>query len=170
MMARLADRIDHFSELLGRSVAWLLYAMMALMFLVVILRYAFNIGTIGLQEAIVYLHGCIFMLTIGYALQQKAHVRVDIFYQRFSEPTRALIDLLGTVLFLFPLAIFILWVSWNFVAFSWRLDEASPEPGGLPGVYLLKSLIPLMAILLCVQGLAELLRNLSILIKSRADR
>jgi len=167
-MNKIVQLIDRFSLILGRSVAWLMFAMMALMFLVVVLRYLFNIGTIGLQESIVYLHGIIFMLAIGYTLRQKAHVRVDIFYQRLSERSRAIIDMLGTLLFLFPVCIFILWVSWDYVAFSFRLRESSPEPGGLPAVYLLKGLIPAMALLLAIQGVAELLRNLLIIMNKRA--
>ena len=95
-----------------------------------------------------YLHGMVFLLGIAFALKQNAHVRVDIIYQKASRRTQAKIDLLGTLLFLFPVAAFIGWMSIDFVAFSWRVGEGSAEPGGLPGVYLLKTLLPLMAILL----------------------
>lgn len=148
----------------GRLVAWLLLLMMLLTCLVVVLRYAFNIGSIGLQESVVYLHGCVFMLGISYTLKRNAHVRVDILYQKFSDKQKALVDLFGCLVFLFPFCIFVGYDSAEFVRFSWRLLESSAEPGGLPGVYLLKSLIPILAITLLVQGISEFLKNLQTLI------
>jgi len=127
---------------------------------VVIARYIFNVGAIPIQESIVYLHGTVFMLGIAYTLQHSGHVRVDILYQRLSIRGKTTVDLLGTVFFLFPVAIFMLWSSLDFVSFSWSLKETSAEPGGLPFVYVLKTLIPVMAILLLIQGMAELLKNI----------
>jgi TRAP-type mannitol/chloroaromatic compound transport system permease small subunit len=152
--------LETVTEATGRLLAPLTFVMMILTCAVVIARYVFNIGAIPIQESIVYLHGTVFMLGIAYTLKQSGHVRVDIVYQRCSEKNQTLIDLLGTLLFLFPVAIFILWTSLDFVSFSWSLKETSAEPGGLPFVYLLKTLIPLMAILLLIQGLAEILKNL----------
>jgi len=152
--------LESVTETTGRVLAPLTFVMMILTCAVVIARYAFNIGAIPIQESIVYLHGAVFMLGIAYTLKQSGHVRVDIIYQRCSERTQTLIDLLGAFIFLLPVSLFILWTSLDFVLFSWSLKETSAEPGGLPFVYLLKTLIPVMAVSLLIQGLAEILKNL----------
>lgn len=163
-MKRLVRIIDKISELTGTSVAWLTFAMMLVTCVVVVARYVFDVGSIALQETVVYLHGIVFMLGIAYTLKNGGHVRVDIFYQKFSPRIRASIDLLGTLFFLFPLAGFMLWSSIDYVYFSWSIRESSPEPGGLPAVYLLKTLIPLMAAMLALQGIAEAIRSLLIIL------
>ncbi len=157
------ERIDQFTHLTGRVLAPLLGLMLLCTFGVVVLRYGLNAGTQGLQEFVVYLHATVFMLGFAYTLKSGGHVRVDIFYQKFSPRTQAMINLAGTVLLLFPMAGFILYSSFEYVSFSWQLKEGSPEPGGLPFVYLLKSLIPISAALLLIQGVAEALRHLIIL-------
>lgn len=158
-MQRIANYIDRFSDWLGRSVAWVALAMVLMMVSIVILRYLFAFGSIAMQESIMYMNALIFALGAGYTLKEKGHVRVDILYSRLPLPRRALIDLLGTVLFLIPSMLAILWLSWDYVSLSWRLREASPESSGLPFVYLLKSAILLLATLLLVQAVAELIRN-----------
>ena len=150
--------IDAFTDRLGRAQAWLGLAMALLTALIVLLRYGFNIGSIAAQEAVVYMHGCLFMLGASYALKQDAHVRVDIFYRGFSPRARAWVNSLGGIVFLLPLCVFICAISWSYVADSWAIRESSPEPGGIPAVFLLKSLLPLMALNLFLQGLAETLR------------
>jgi TRAP-type mannitol/chloroaromatic compound transport system permease small subunit len=126
--------------------------------LVVVLRYALDRGAIVLQESVLYLHGITFMLGIPYALKHGAHVRVDLIYSRLGIRGRAVIDLLGHVLFLIPVCIAIIVFSHTYVMNAWRILERSPEVGGLPAVFLLKTLIPLMAALLLLQGLAEITR------------
>lgn len=163
-MIKLVRIIDKISELTGTSVAWLTFVMMLVTCVVVVARYVFDVGSIALQETVIYLHGIVFMLGIAYTLKNRGHVRVDIFYQKFSPRTRAGIDLAGTLLFLFPLAGFILWSSLDYVYFSWSIRETSPEPGGLPAVYFLKTLIPLMAVMLALQGLAEAIRCLLVIL------
>ncbi|MBN2887083.1 MAG: TRAP transporter small permease subunit [Chromatiaceae bacterium] len=155
----LADLTDVWVRRLGEAVAWFSLAMVLVTFAVVVLRYVFDLGWIALQESVTYMHGALFMLGIAYTLKRDGHVRVDIFYQRLSRRARAWIDLGGTLLLLLPVAMLILWYGWDYVAESWRVREASREAGGLPGVYLLKSLILLMPLLLLVQGLALAARN-----------
>jgi len=104
-------------------------------------------------------------LGIPYALKEQSHVRVDIIYSRLDMRFRALIDLLGTLIFLLPLSLFLIWSSLDYVNLSWNMQEGSAEPGGLPGVYLLKTLIPLMAALLLLQGLSEFSRALLVILK-----
>ena len=128
--------------------------MVVLTFVIVVLRYGFNIGSIALQESVTYLHAMVFLLGAAYTLRRDEHVRVDIFYQRFSERRKALVDVAGTLLFLIPCCFYIFWVSLDYVEASWSIYEGSREAGGLPAVFLLKSLIPLTAALLGLQGLA----------------
>lgn len=168
-MMRFVRFFDAVNELVGTSVAWLTLMMMLITCIIVVSRYVFNLGSIALQESVMYLHGMVFMLGIGYTLKHQGHVRVDILYTRFSVRTRAIIDCFGTVVFLFPLGLFILIGSLNYVSFSWSLTERSAQPGGLPGVFALKTLIPIMALLLLLQGLAELGRSISILMGSSPE-
>jgi TRAP-type mannitol/chloroaromatic compound transport system permease small subunit len=164
----IVDSIDAFTDYTGRILAWLSLAMAALTALIVFMRYGFNIGSIAAQEAVIYMHGALFMLGAAFTLKAGGHVRVDIFYQRFSARTQAWINSLGGIIFLLPLCAFILGISWNYVTESWAIREISAEAGGIPGVFLLKSLVPLMAINLFCQGLAEVLRNALILVEDDA--
>ena len=138
--------------------------MMLTLSAVVVLRYGFNIGIIALQELVSYLHAIVFMLGAAYTLQQDGHVRVDIFYRQFSPRAKAWVNSLGGIVFLLPLCGYFLVSSWDFVSQSWAIKESSPEPGGLPAVFLLKSLIPVMAVLLSLQCIADILGNALFLI------
>lgn len=158
-LTRLATWIDSLSKAVGHGIAWLTLLMVLTQFAVVVLRYAFNTGWIALQESILFMHALVFLLGAAYTLQQDGHVRVDIFYQRLSKRGQAWVDVLGCLLLLLPVATFIFWVSWEYVAASWRLLEGSREAGGLPGVFLLKSSMLAMAGLLWMQGIAMLARN-----------
>ncbi|MEZ5503019.1 MAG: TRAP transporter small permease subunit [Halioglobus sp.] len=161
--------IDAFSDRCGRVLAWLVLGMALLTTLVVVLRYGFDIGSIATQESVIYMHGSVFLLGAAYALKTGAHVRVDIFYHNFSARTRAWVDSLGGIIFLLPLCVFILVGSWDYVCDSWAMRETSAEPGGIPAVFLLKSLIPLMAINLALQALAEIVRNALVLVEDPAQ-
>ena len=155
--------LDRISELTGHSVAWLTLLMVILTFLIVVLRYGFDSGWIALQESVNWLHACVFMLGASYALKRDSHVRVDIFYQKFSSRGRALVDLLGSLLLLLPVCLFIFLASWEYVLGAWEIGEASAETGGLPALYLLKSLLLIMPVLLILQALAHSLRAWQIL-------
>jgi len=141
---------------LGRGVAWLTLAMVVLTFGVVVLRYGFNLGWIWLQESVTYLHATVFMVAAAWAFQTDSHVRVDIFYRSHSERYKNWVDLGGTVVFLVPLSIFLLYIAWDYVAASWATMEASREAGGLPLVFLLKSLILILPALLLLQSFATI--------------
>jgi len=158
-LEQLARRIDAVSEYSGRVLAWLTLATVLVMFLVVILRYGFETGSIALQESVSYLHAAAFMLGAAYTLKHDAHVRVDIFYQRLSERGRAWINLAGGLLLLLPVGLFILVSSLEYTRQAWSVLEGSPEAGGLDAVYLLKTLIPVMAVLLLLQGGAQILHS-----------
>ena len=136
----------------GKAVAWLTVVMVLLTFTIVVLRYGFNLGWIWLQESLTYLHVVVFSVAAAWTLQQDGHVRVDIFYAGMTDKNRARIDLLGSLVFLVPFCIFVLIIAWPYVSNSWKLLESSREAGGLPMVFLLKSLIMLMPALLLGQA------------------
>ena len=159
----LATLLDRFAEATGRIIAWLTLGMVLITFTVVILRYLFQTGSIALQESVTYMHASVFMLGAAYTLKHEGHVRVDIMYQRVTPRTRAWIDLLGTLLLLFPVCLFILFSSLEYVATSWSIQEGSREAGGLDGVFLLKTAIPVMAVLLLMQGCSIVLHKLLLL-------
>jgi TRAP-type mannitol/chloroaromatic compound transport system permease small subunit len=162
----IVNSLDRLSRLTGKLAGYLCLVMAAVTGLVVLLRYGFNIGSVALQETISYLHAAVFMLGAAYTLQRGAHVRVDIFYRRCSRRSRAWIDSVGAIVFLMPLCVFIASVSWDYMLDSWSVRESSADPGGLPAVFLLKTLIPVMAITLMLQGFAEILRKLAILLET----
>jgi TRAP-type mannitol/chloroaromatic compound transport system permease small subunit len=164
-MSNLVKSIDRFTERSGSLLAWLCLLMALLTTAVVLLRYGFNFGHIAMQEAITYMHGCLFMLGAAYTLKHNELVRVDIFYQRFSSRGRAWVNAVGGIVFLLPLCLFIIGISWGYVTESWIIRESSPEPGGIPAVFLLKTLLPLLALNLLLQGLAEVLRALLVLLR-----
>lgn len=159
-MLRLAEAIDRLSAAIGRASAWLVLVVVLVQFVVVLLRYAFGTGSIQLQESIVYAHGFAFLLAAAWALKLDAHVRVDVFYRaaRTDARRRALVDLLGTLFLLLPMAGLILWMSLPYVLRSWAIFEGSQETAGLPFVFLLKTAIPVFALLLILQGAAEAAR------------
>jgi TRAP-type mannitol/chloroaromatic compound transport system permease small subunit len=142
----------------GRAAMWLLLAMAFVQFGVVILRYVFGVNSILMQESITYMHGAVFLLAAGYALLTDDHVRVDILYRSAAPRRKALIDFLGTYLFLFPACLVILATAGDYVAEAWRVREGSAEQSGIRGVYLLKSLIPIFAVLLAMAGFANAAR------------
>ena len=154
--------LDGFSDVVGRSIAWLVILMMVVQFAIVVMRYAFSIHSTAMQESVMYMHAMVFMLGAAWTLRHNGHVRVDIFYRRLSARGRAWIDLLGTLFLLFPVVLFITFTSFGYVRSSWAILERSPD-GGIPGVFLLKSLILVMMALLFLQGVAEVMRQILVL-------
>jgi TRAP-type mannitol/chloroaromatic compound transport system permease small subunit len=155
--------IDATNRTIGHGVAWLTLGMVLVQFTVVLLRYVFGVGMISLQEGIVWMHAIVFMLAAGYTLAADGHVRVDIFYREAAPRTKAMVDLAGVILFLWPVSGLILWMGWPFVMNSWAVGEASQETSGLPGLYLLKTVILVMPVLVMLQGLALALRSAFVL-------
>jgi TRAP-type mannitol/chloroaromatic compound transport system permease small subunit len=157
-LQRIQTICDQISDWFGRTMAWLTLLMVVTMFVTVLLRYALNIPTIAVSESIIYMHALIFMLGSAYTLKHQGHVRVDIFYQRFDSRRQAWIELVGGLLLLLPMMLYIFISSWDYVLFSWSRLEGSPEPGGLPGVFLLKSVILLFALLMLLQGISHMIQ------------
>ena len=164
---RVASWIDRVNEWIGRSVYWLTLAMVLIGAYNAIVRYLDRYTGGGLSsntyiELQWYLFSIVFLLGAAYTLRHDAHVRVDVFYGRLSARGKAWINLIGTVVFLFPFCLLMLWMSWPFVSNSWAVMEMSPDPGGLPR-YPIKSIIPLAFILLIAQGISMVIRQVATL-------
>lgn len=165
--ARVAAALEAPVLAIGNIVSWCAVLMVVVEFAVVLMRYVFGIGFIALQESVIYLHATTFMLASGAVLARDGHVRVDVVYSRLGPRSQALVDLLGALLFVAPLALLTFDVSLPYVARSWAILEGSRETSGLPFVYLLKTLIPAFAVLLAVQGIAMALKALAALAAGR---
>jgi TRAP-type mannitol/chloroaromatic compound transport system permease small subunit len=163
----LADRVDRVIAAIGRTAMWCCLYVVVVEFAVVFMRYALGIGSIKLQESVLYAHAGLFMLAAAWTLQADGHVRVDIFYAQARPRTRALIDLIGAVVFLLPFAAVLVLLSAPYVERSWAIFERSREASGLPFVYLLKTLIPLFALLIGLQGVVQAIRAALVLSRPR---
>lgn len=161
---------EAFIDWSGRAVSWLSLLLVLVTFVVVVLRYVFDSGSIAMQEVTTYLHASVFLVGMAYTMQQNAHVRVDILYTRFSTQTKAWVDLFGAVFFLLPFMLFISWISWEYIVDSWSVLEGSREAGGLPGVFLLKSLILVMTFLLSLQACTQVARNIEIILANNSKQ
>ncbi len=154
----LARVIDAVNARFGQACAWLTLFLVLGTAVVVVLRYGFGIGATALQEAVLYAHALVFMGAAAWVLQRNGHVRVDIFYQRFSPRYQALVEVLGTLLFLLPVCLFLGWASWDYVSNSWATLEGSSESGGLKFVFVQKSIILVLVVCLALQGISEIIK------------
>ncbi len=161
--------IDVFNEYLGVTLSWLTLTMVLVQFLIVVMRYTFGLGSIFMQETIVYMHAFLFMLAVGYTLLHNAHVRVDIFYSTASTRQKAWVDFCGVFLFVLPVATLIWWAAWPYVVASWRVYEGSVEVSGIQGVFILKTVILAFASLMSLQALSMAAHSLLILMGVRQD-
>jgi len=164
LLLRFGAFAERVNVAVGKAVAWLTLFMVIVTCVVVVLRYAFSSGWIWMQETVTWAHGVVFMLAAAYTLSGDEHVRVDIFYRNASARRKAVVDLLGSLLLLLPVCAFLLWASFDYAAASWSVAEASRQTGGLPGLFLLKSVIPLTALMLLLQGLAMAARSIAVLL------
>ena len=157
--------IDRISIAIGRAAAWLTLAMVLVTFVIVVIRYVFDGGFIWLQEAVTWMHATVFMLGAAYTLQRDEHVRVDIFYREMNARKRAWVDLLGAIVFVFPLCGFFAYEAYEYVSTSWNLKEVSRNSGGLPYPFLplLKSMLVLMPVAVALQGASLAFKSLTTL-------
>ena len=153
---------DRISNATGKITSWLTLLMVLVTTVIVVMRYVFDAGLIWLQESVTWMHAAVFMIGAAYTLLHEEHVRVDIFYRKMSSRGRALVDLLGVVIFLLPLCGFLAFKAYDFAAASWSIHESSREPGGLPYplIPILKSIVVVMPILVALQGISLMLRSL----------
>ena len=156
---RFAHLIDRINDVIGRAVSWLALFLVLTQFALVILRYVFGIGSIFIQESVLYAHGTLLMMAAGYTLAADGHVRVDIFYREATARRKALIDLIGVLLLLLPFCAAVAVTAWPYVLESWLTLEGSRETSGIPALFVLKSVILGFAALLALQGLALALRS-----------
>ena len=158
--ATIAQTIDSVSRSVGNAVAFAAIAMALVTTTVVILRYGFGQGAIAAQESVLYLHGALFMLGAAPTLLTDKHVRVDVFYRNFTDRQKHWVNTIGHTVFTLPFCTLIVFGSWGYVSESWSIMESSPEPGGIPAVFLLKTLIPAMALLLALQAMSLIIQGL----------
>ena len=150
---------DAVNEWIGRAVAWLAVGCVLTCFLVVVLRYGFSIGFPWMQELYVWQHAIVFMVGAGFTFLHHGHVNVDITYTRFAPRTKAWVDILGTVVFLLPWMAVLAWTSSQFVLSSWSILEPSSQTNGMPGLYVLKTMIWVFCAVVTLQGLALIARR-----------
>lgn len=170
---RVISGFVHLVDRLGRAVAGLAAVLVLVAVLlcaaVAIGRYAFGFGRVWMQELYVVAAGVSFMLMAARVHGEDGHVRVDIVSRRWSGRQRALVDLIGNLLLLAPWTLVLLWSSWGFVRLSWQVLEPSAQAGGLPGLFLVKTVIPLAALLLLLEALAGALKA-ALVLAGRVER
>ena len=154
MLAVLSRFIDRINDWVGRMVGWVTLGLVLVVFVDVVMRYLFRTSFVFTQEMEWHLFAFIFLIGSGYTLLQDAHVRVDILYQKLGGKGRAWINLLGVILFLMPGCLLVIITSWKFVLSAWSIMEGSPDPGGIPLRFLVKSCIPVGFSLLLLQGIS----------------
>lgn len=152
--------MDTFNDILGYGVGWFTTVMVVVVFANVLLRYVYGQSYLALQDMSWYVFGIVYLVGAAYTLRHDRHVRVDILYINFSPRGRVWINLLGGIFFLIPFCLLGLYVSWSFTTQSFASQEISPDPGGLAARYLAKAMVPLGFILLTLQGLSLVFRNI----------
>lgn len=152
--------VDAANDWIGRVIAWLTLGCVLTCFTVVLLRYGFSVGFPWMQELYVWQHAAVFMVGAGYTMLHGGHVNVDIAYGRFSPRKKAWVDILGTVFFLLPWMAVLAWTSSQFVLSSWAILEPSSQSNGMPGLFLLKSVIWVFCAVVSLQGLALIARRI----------
>lgn len=160
---RIADAIDAATRGIGRAAMWLALAVVLVQFGVVVLRYVYSMSYVWAQESVIYAHASLFMLAVGYTFLVDQHVRVDVLYGGWSNRRKALTDLIGILIAVLPFCALVIWASWTYALNSWRISEGPMALGGVPLVQWLKSLIPIMAMLLLLQSVAIGLRCIAVL-------
>ena len=167
-MAGIQKIIDGTSEACGHVAALAATALVVLT-AGLVLAFSLGVGSVSVQDLVLWLNAGMVMLGLGYALKHRAHVRIDVFSSRWSARTVARVEVLGIALLLLPFCVALAWLSLDYVAMSWRVGERSASSGGLAGLYLAKTLLPIGAVLLALQGVAEALRALPVAFGARAD-
>ena len=169
VLTKLADRIDRLTTAVGRAAAWLALVVVLLQFALVVARYVFGLGSIWLTETVMYANTALFLLASAWTLRVGGHVRVDVFYAHASARAKAVIDLIGALLLLLPFMMMLIWLSVPYAARSWAILERSQEASGLPLVFVLKSFIPLFAVLMALQGISQAIRAFVLFAPAESD-
>lgn len=162
-MKKISGWIDRVSDTIGKAMGWVLVLLTLDVALNALGRWIFNFGDPKIDESQWWLFSIIFLLAAGYALLYNDHVRVDIIYSLLPKKHQAWIDLLCTLLFLFPWSLLVILTSRRFIIASWEMREASADPGGLPAYYVLKAMIPIGFALMMLQGVSEIYKKIQII-------
>ncbi len=164
LLGKFSVLIDALNERVGRATTICTLFMVIITVIDVFLRYVFRAGSVGVQELEWHLFGFIFLLGAAYTLLKDEHVRVDIFYSRMNNRGQAWVNLIGATFFCVPVCIVIVWTSLPFALSSWQFLEGSPDPGGLPARYILKSAIPVGFFLVGLQGISIAIKSLDVIL------
>jgi len=167
VLLRFSAAVDALNDRIGAAIRWLALIMVLLGAFNAVARYltkytGLSLASNAYTELQLYLFRLIFLLGAAYGLRRDVHVRVDVLYERLSARAKAWVDLVGTVLFLLPFSILMLWVSWPAVRNSWAIRETSPDPGGLAR-YPIKAAILVGFTLLVLQGLSQLIKQVEVI-------
>ena len=155
--------LESVNEYIGKVFSWSTSLMVWVICIDVIMRYAFDYSFIWIVELEIYFFALVFLFGAGYAFKHEKHVRVDIFYAKFSPKGKALANLIGGVLFLVPWCVIAIMVCWKYAMNSYNMGENSPQPGGLPALYVLKFIVVVGFVLLLLQGVASILKSIRVL-------
>jgi TRAP-type mannitol/chloroaromatic compound transport system permease small subunit len=161
--------INQLNEWVGRLTAWLTTGLVLVVCIDVLRRYLFNATSVAVIELEWYLFSIIFLLAAGYSLKHDQHVRVDVFYTRMSVKGKAWVNFLGTLVFLIPFCIVVIYTSYKFAWVSWQMNEASPNLGGLPATYFIKAMIPIGFVFLLLQAFSLLFSSGLVIFAHQTD-
>ena len=168
-LSTIVHGIDRLNERVGRAVSWLTVLMVINVFIVVVLRYSLSVGWIWMQELYVWTHATVFLLGAGYTLLHEGHVRIDLIYREASRRYKAIVNILGSLILGAPLIYLIFDRSLPMISRSWDSLEKSAEAGGMPGLFVFKSIVAVFAVLFGLQLLALFLRNVEVLLGVEED-
>jgi len=162
-LKRVEGFFNSFIDIIGKIIAWLLIVMVLNVLIDVVMRYSFHNSSVGMQEMEWHLFSVVILFGLGYALKEEAHVRVDFLYDTYSPKTKATVNIVGTLLFLFPFVLLIIFGSYEFVMDAYSSQEISEDPGGLTHRWIIKAMIPAGFIFLILSGVNYILKNIIIL-------
>ncbi|MGD2125686.1 MAG: TRAP transporter small permease subunit [Desulfobacteraceae bacterium] len=152
--------IDTINGWIGKAVGWFTLILVLITVYDVVMRYIFHAGSVAIMELEIHLFAMNFMLAAGWTFLVDGHVRVDLLYTRFNEKAKAWVDLFGTLFLCIPYCILVAWAAWPFLSNSWSIREFSPNPGGLPAVYVLKAVIPAAFLLIGIQAVSLFIKKI----------
>ena len=155
------------NKVIGEYISGFIIFMVIIQLIIVMARYIFGIGFLKLQELLIYLHGLSFTLAAGYTLLNDEHVRVDLIYRASSNMYKSIINILGSLFFLIPFCLITYSTSLPYVQRSWKIFEGSPETSGLNAVFLLKTALIIFPLLLLIQAVSIIYRNIKKIIESK---
>ena len=167
MIQNIINNIDRFTRWIGQGIAWLTTILVIVIFIDVIVRYFFNASQAWITEFEWHLFALVFLLGAAYTFQDDAHVRVDLFYAKFSAKRKAGINIVGILLFLIPWCLVVLRAANKYAFNSYKIGEASPDPAGLPLRWIIKYAIVAGFLLLLFQAISVMLRSIQVLLGKR---